>query len=161
MHVRGASCVLPASQPSRAGVLRTGKSHLLQAWTKLVWTMQASIRAISQGQQGAVLDTVCWGQGRAVPSWGANGTWPRLTPQRTLLPLTRSWTPRNPAAVVAHAPHLSMPGLSSFSVPAGSESGAASGAGTTRAKLTHVSTKDSMRWNMKSPTSLRHDSFFS
>lgn len=75
------------------------------------------------------------------------------------LPLTCSWTPRNPAAVIAHPPHLSMPGLSSFSVPAGTESGAASGAGTTGTTLTPVSTKDSMRWNMKGHTSPRHDRF--
>lgn len=49
MYVRGASCVLPASSPSRVGILRTGKSHLLQAWTKLVWVMQASMGAVSQG----------------------------------------------------------------------------------------------------------------
>lgn len=106
-----------------------------------------------------VLCAVCWGQGRVIPSWGANGTSLRLTAQCKLLPMTCSWTPRNPAAVIAHPPHLSMPGLSSFSVPAGIESGAASGARTTRAKLTPVSTKDSVRQNMKGPTSPRHDRF--
>lgn len=138
MHIRGASGVLPASPTSRAKILRIGKSRLLQAWTKLVRAMQTSMAAVSQGRQGAVLCAVCWGQRQVIPSWGANGTSSLLNPQHTLLPLTCSWTqePRSSCCSCT----TSMPNLSSFSLPAGVESGAASGAGTTGPKLTPVST---------------------
>lgn len=48
-HIKGASGVLPSSPPSRAGLLRTGKSHLLQAWTKLVWAIRLQWELVPQG----------------------------------------------------------------------------------------------------------------
>lgn len=154
MHVRGASCALPAS-PSSEDWKISFAPRLDKAGLGYVgFNGSCFPRPTGSGAVCCVL-----GPRTSDPSWGANGTSPLLTPQCTLLPLTCSWTPRNPAAVIAHPPHLSMPGLSSFSVPAGIESGAASGAGTTGAKLTPVSTKDSMRWIMKGQTSPRHDRF--
>lgn len=113
---------------SRAGVLGDWNiSSALQAGTQLAWAVQAPMG--SHICQGAVVSAGA--KGESSLSRGVSGAQVLLAPQHQLLPLTCSWMPGNPAAAIAHQPHLSKPGPSSFSVPAEIESGAASGAGTT------------------------------